>query len=91
MLTSVVQKGSFTDFWGKINFEKKIKTQKAKYHVGLPNRSGNTILTLSLNKITAFLHKRKEACQSVWIAAKYSTTWEIISYMGEYVALVQKL
>lgn len=94
MLTSAVHKGSHTDFRGKISFEKKrvkIKTQKAKYYVDLPNRSGNTILTLSLNKITALLHKGKEACQSVWVTTKYSTTQEIISYMEENVALVQKV
>lgn len=65
--------------------------QKAEYCVDLPNRSGKTIMTLPLNKITAFLHKGKEACQSVWITAKYSTTWEIITYMEENAALVPKL
>lgn len=95
MLTSVVQKGSNTDFWEKINFKKKkAENQNAKGKVFCrftKKKSGKTILTLSLNKITAFLHTGKEACQSVWITAKYSTTWEIISYTGENVALVQKL
>lgn len=44
---------------------------EVKYYADLLKSLGKTNLTLSLDKITAFLDDGKEACQSVWITAKY--------------------
>jgi len=53
---------------------------EVKYHADLPKRSGKTNLTLSPDKITAFLDNKKEACQSVCITAKYRGQ----HHMGNY-------
>lgn len=93
MLASVVQKGSHTDFWGKINFEKKrqkIKMQKAKYYVDLPNRSGKTILMLWFNKISLF-YTRGRKLVSLFGFQQSTAPHGKLSVIWENVALVQKL
>lgn len=53
------------------------KQNEVKYSVDLPKRSGKSNLTLSLDKITAFLDDGKEAYQ-VCSDCIYSITWENI-------------